>query len=82
MTAQAPADLPVLVLFAGLRSFLAGQTDNSSRKAMERKLYLQFERRILPQCLTQQRWFAAKGEPIERVEFRADGIWEQAQTYG
>ncbi|MGH8609908.1 MAG: maltose alpha-D-glucosyltransferase [Gammaproteobacteria bacterium] len=72
-----PAELPVLVLFAGLRSFLPGQTDNNSRRAMERKLYLELERGILPQRLPKQRWFAAKGQRIERVEFRAKGIWQQ-----
>ncbi|MCB1947352.1 maltose alpha-D-glucosyltransferase [Nitrosomonas sp.] len=62
-----PLKLPVMVLFDGLRSLLCEQTE-TRKSTMAEKLRTQLEREILPDFLPVQRWFAAKTEPVERVE--------------
>jgi maltose alpha-D-glucosyltransferase/alpha-amylase len=62
-----PLELPVLVLFARWRSFFAGQVE-PSRAGLAGKARAQLEAEILPGFLGVQRWFAAKGERIERAE--------------
>ncbi len=62
-----PLELPMLVLFDAWRSFFPERVE-SQRMAMATKLRLQLEREILPGFVRAQRWFAAKGEVLERVE--------------
>ncbi|SEM80515.1 maltose alpha-D-glucosyltransferase [Nitrosomonas marina] len=65
--APLPLKLPVMVLFDGLRSFLSEQTE-LRKSTMAEKLRTQLEREILPDFLTNQRWFAAKTESLDRIE--------------
>ncbi|MCB1985452.1 MAG: maltose alpha-D-glucosyltransferase [Burkholderiales bacterium] len=62
-----PLELPVLVLFDGLRSFLFEQPE-AKQIVMAEKLRGQLETDILPEFLRNQRWFAAKTDHLERVE--------------
>ena len=64
-----PMELPMLVLFDGWRSFVSEQPE-PRRVVMAKKLRGQLEREILPEYLLTQRWFAAKAEPLERVEIK------------
>ena len=61
-----PEDLPVLVLFDGWHSFFRELVD-PWRIALADKVRAQLEREVLPRFIAAQRWFAAKGEAIERV---------------
>ncbi|GJL75761.1 maltose alpha-D-glucosyltransferase [Nitrosomonas sp.] len=74
--ALSPLELPVLVLFDGWRSFFPEQSE-SSRKTMAKQLRNQLEREILPGYLPTQRWFAAKAEPLERVEIMTMTTWPE-----
>ncbi|ABA57343.1 trehalose synthase [Nitrosococcus oceani ATCC 19707] len=60
-----PAELPVLVLFDGWDSLFPERVD-PSRQRMAEKLGRQLEQ-ALGDFLLAQRWFAAKGEKIERI---------------
>ncbi len=62
----APETLPVLVLFDGWSSLFRDRVV-PWRIGMAEKLRAQFERQLAPAYVARQRWFAAKGEPIERV---------------
>jgi maltose alpha-D-glucosyltransferase/alpha-amylase len=62
-----PLELPMLVLFAGWRSFFVERVE-SSRASLAEKARAQLEGEILPGFFGGQRWFAAKGERIERAE--------------
>ncbi|MCI0409216.1 MAG: putative maltokinase, partial [Acidobacteria bacterium] len=70
------AELPVLVLFEGWRSFFPDQVERT-RRAMAEKLHRQLEHEVLPGFLAAQRWFAAKGERIARVELFKSVEWSQ-----
>jgi maltose alpha-D-glucosyltransferase / alpha-amylase len=71
-----PLELPVLVLFNGWRSFFPERSE-APRKAMAEQLRNQLEREILPGYLPTQRWFAAKGEPVERIEITKLTTWPE-----
>jgi maltose alpha-D-glucosyltransferase/alpha-amylase len=68
-------DLPVLVLFDGWNSFFRGRVV-PWRIAMAEKTRQQLERELLPRFLLRQRWYAAKAEPLERVELAAHAMLE------
>ncbi len=70
----APPELPMLVLFAGWRSFFADQVE-LSRAVQARKVREQLEGAVLPNFLRAERWFAAKGEAIEKVEVHKAMKW-------
>jgi maltose alpha-D-glucosyltransferase/alpha-amylase len=59
-------DLPVLVLFDGWNSFFRGKVV-PWRIGVAEKTRNQLERDLLPAFLQRQRWYAAKGEAIERA---------------
>ncbi len=63
-----------MVLFSGWRSFFPDQVE-PTRRAMAEKLRCALEREILPGFIAGQRWFAAKGERLERVEVREYAHW-------
>ncbi len=69
-----PPELPVMVLFLGWRSFFPEQVE-PARRAMAETLRKALEREILPRFTAGQRWFAAKGERIERVAMREYAHW-------
>jgi len=67
-------DLPVLVLVDGWRHFWAERA-GSWRSSAAMRLRAQIEQRVLPSYLENQRWFATKGEPIDRVALSDVGDW-------
>ncbi|MGH8659224.1 MAG: putative maltokinase, partial [Gammaproteobacteria bacterium] len=75
-----PHELPVIVLFSGWRSFFPEQVE-PARRAMAEKLRRALEREILPGFIAGQRWFAAKGEHIERVEVREHAHWSKDRDH-
>src|SRR6056297_685159 len=64
-----PMELPVLVLGDAWRSLVPGAKGAD-------KIHSQLERDVLPAYLAGQRWFAAKGRGLERVELAAMVPWE------
>ena len=72
--APAPLEIPMLVLFAGWQSFCPDQVE-PSRVAMAEKTRAQLEQKILPHFVANQRWFAGKGTPVERVEIERARPW-------
>ena len=71
-----PEDLPVLVLSGGWRSFFRERVD-PWRVAVADKARAQLERDALPRFMRAQRWFAAKGQTIERVSLADHVEWRQ-----
>ena len=67
-------DLPVLVLFDGWTSFFP-QRVPSWRTALSGKLREQLETRVIPSYIASQRWYAAKGAPIQRARLGDNGEW-------
>jgi len=74
----APDTLPVLVLFDGWFSLFRERVV-PWRMGMAEKLRTQFERDLAPAFLGRQRWFAAKGEDIERVQLVEYGLLEEGK---
>jgi maltose alpha-D-glucosyltransferase/alpha-amylase len=74
----APDTLPVLVLFDGWFSLFRERVV-PWRMGMAEKLRTQFERDLAPAFLGRQRWFAAKGENIERVQLVEYGLLEEGK---
>jgi maltose alpha-D-glucosyltransferase/alpha-amylase len=76
------AELPVLVMVEGWRTFF-GQKDDASavRKAIASKTRTQLQQQVLAPYLTSKRWFAAKGHAIERVELIEQGEWDTGQGH-
>ncbi|HYP67737.1 MAG TPA: maltose alpha-D-glucosyltransferase [Thiobacillaceae bacterium] len=68
-------ELPVLVLFDGWRSFFREQVV-PWRIALAEKMRAQLETEILPDFLSSQRWYAAKGEAIRRATLLDTVEWE------
>jgi maltose alpha-D-glucosyltransferase/alpha-amylase len=71
----APDTLPVLVLFDGWLSLFRERVV-PWRISMAEKLRAQFERELAPAYFARQRWFAAKGEKIERVQIIEQALLE------
>jgi maltose alpha-D-glucosyltransferase/alpha-amylase len=63
----APDEVPVLVLFDGWRSFYRDRVV-PWRIGMAEKLRMQIETAVLPRYIAAQRWYAEKGQPLERAE--------------
>lgn len=70
-----PLELPVLVLFDGWDSLFVSRVE-PSRERMVEKLCGQLEQ-VLWDFLIAQRWFAAKGERIERVALEQMEEWKE-----
>ncbi|HKJ09320.1 MAG TPA: maltose alpha-D-glucosyltransferase [Gammaproteobacteria bacterium] len=71
-----PPELPVLVLTQGWNSFFPGRVE-AARTANAQKLRQQLEGDLLPRFIAAQRWFAAKGEPIEAVRTLSQETWSE-----
>jgi maltose alpha-D-glucosyltransferase/alpha-amylase len=69
-----PVELPVLVLIDRWAGFFPASLPASSRRVGE-KLLEQLERDLLPRFMAAQRWFAHKGDAIERARFEQTGVW-------
>ncbi|UCH54335.1 MAG: maltose alpha-D-glucosyltransferase, partial [Pseudomonadota bacterium] len=75
----APEELPVLVLFDGWMSFFPERVV-PWRIGMAEKVRAQLEQDILPRFVATQRWYAAKGAPIERVRLADNAVWSDSHT--
>jgi maltose alpha-D-glucosyltransferase/alpha-amylase len=71
----APEDLPVLVLFDGWMSFFRDRVV-PWRIGMAEKARAQLETHALPRYLESQRWYAAKGEKMQRAVLADHALWE------
>ncbi|HEY7776702.1 MAG TPA: alpha-glucosidase C-terminal domain-containing protein, partial [Kineobactrum sp.] len=69
-----PPELPTLVLFDGWRSFFPAEVE-PGRKALADKLKVQLERAVLPAFLQAQRWYAEKGESLQRIDVNPMQLW-------
>jgi maltose alpha-D-glucosyltransferase/alpha-amylase len=72
-------DLPVLVLFDDWNSFFRSKVV-PWRMGMAEKTRNQFERELMPRFMLRQRWYAAKGEPLERTTLVAHAMLEQGDS--
>jgi maltose alpha-D-glucosyltransferase / alpha-amylase len=70
-------DTPVLVLFDGWTSFFRDRVV-PWRIGMAEKVRGQLEQTVLPSYLGSQRWYAAKGEQIERARVADHVVWQAA----
>jgi maltose alpha-D-glucosyltransferase/alpha-amylase len=68
-------ELPVLVLFDGWRSFFRDRVV-PWRISLAEKVRTQLEREVLPQFMMTQRWYAAKGEALDRVVLTDHLEWD------
>ena len=75
----APEDVPMLVLFDGWASFFSDRVV-PWRIAMAEKLRADFETAVLPRYLHAQRWYAAKGEPLDRAPLQDTARWEHGDA--
>ncbi|HVR53464.1 MAG TPA: maltose alpha-D-glucosyltransferase, partial [Pseudorhodoferax sp.] len=71
-------DRPVLVLFDGWASLFRDQVV-PWRIGMAVKTRQQFENEILPRHIEAQRWYAAKGTPVQRARMVQHALWEQGE---
>ncbi|WP_295550901.1 maltose alpha-D-glucosyltransferase [uncultured Pseudacidovorax sp.] len=71
-------DRPVLVLFDGWSSLFRERV-MPWRIGMADRLREQFEVDVMPRHLEVQRWYAAKGEAIQRVGIADYAAWEQGE---
>jgi maltose alpha-D-glucosyltransferase/alpha-amylase len=69
---------PVLVLFDGWSTLFRDRV-MPWRIGMAEKTRLQFETDTLPRFIETQRWYAAKGVPIERARIWDHVVWEQGK---
>ncbi|MDH5207148.1 MAG: maltose alpha-D-glucosyltransferase [Burkholderiaceae bacterium] len=69
-------ELPVLVLFDGWASFFRERVV-PWRLAMADKVRAHLERDVLPSFIAGRRWYAAKGEPVQRVAIADHVAWER-----
>jgi maltose alpha-D-glucosyltransferase/alpha-amylase len=69
---------PVLVLFDGWSSLFRDRVV-PWRIAMAEKTRLQFETDTLPRFIETQRWYAAKGAPIERARISDHVVWQEGK---
>ncbi|WP_298012031.1 maltose alpha-D-glucosyltransferase [uncultured Aquabacterium sp.] len=67
-------DVPVLVLFDSWRSFFPEMVV-PWRSALAVKTRAQLEEQVLPRHIETQRWYAAKGQAIERASLRDHVMW-------
>ena len=69
-------DQPILVLFDGWTSFFRERV-MPWRIGMADRMRTQFEESTLPRYIELQRWYAAKGTPIDRAEVVDAAMWDQ-----
>jgi maltose alpha-D-glucosyltransferase/alpha-amylase len=69
---------PVLVLFDGWSSLFRDRVV-PWRIGMAEKTRLQFETDTLPRFIETQRWYAAKGAPIERARISDHVVWQEGK---
>ncbi|HET8701659.1 MAG TPA: alpha-glucosidase C-terminal domain-containing protein, partial [Nitrococcus sp.] len=69
-----PSELPVLVLFEGWNSFFPALVA-TPRQGMAERMRERLLTEALPAFLPAQRWFAAKGTRIERIELTERAQW-------
>ena len=69
-------ELPMLVLFDGWASLFRDRVV-PWRIALAEKGRAQLEREVLPEFITERRWYAAKGEPVVRVALADHVEWQQ-----
>jgi maltose alpha-D-glucosyltransferase / alpha-amylase len=69
---------PVLVLFDGWSSLFRDRVV-PWRISMAEKTRLQFETDTLPRYIEAQRWYAAKGTPIERARIADHVVWQEGK---
>jgi maltose alpha-D-glucosyltransferase / alpha-amylase len=67
-------ELPLLIFFDGWQSLFRDRVV-PWRIALAEKVRTQFEREVLPAFVAAQRWYAAKGEPLERVALDDHVVW-------
>ncbi len=70
---------PVLVLFDGWLSLFRERVV-PWRIGMAEKTRAQFETDTLPRYIETQRWYAAKGTPIERVRITEQVLWQEGKV--
>jgi maltose alpha-D-glucosyltransferase/alpha-amylase len=70
-----PEESPILVLFDGWLSFFRDKVV-PWRMGMAEKLRAQLETEVLPRYIEVQRWYASKGERIERAPLHDYTIWD------
>src|SRR5262249_8531958 len=67
---------PMLVLLEGWRTlFMSKSTPNAIRRAIAGRTREQLQREVLGPYLSKQRWFAAKGHKILKIEIVEDIEW-------
>jgi maltose alpha-D-glucosyltransferase/alpha-amylase len=69
-------DRPTLVLFDGWTSFFRDKV-MPWRIGMAERMRVQFETDTLPRHVEIQRWYAAKGTPVQRARVSDYAIWDQ-----
>ncbi|HMH28994.1 MAG TPA: maltose alpha-D-glucosyltransferase [Steroidobacteraceae bacterium] len=70
---------PVVVLFDGWLSLFRDRVV-PWRIGMAEKTRLQFETDTLPRYIETQRWYAAKGTPIERARITEQVLWQEGKV--
>ena len=70
---------PVLVLFDGWMSLFRERVV-PWRIGMAEKTRVQFETDTLPRFIETQRWYAAKGTPIERARITEQVLWQEGKV--
>ncbi len=70
-----PEESPVLVLFDGWTSFFRDKVV-PWRMGMAEKLRAQLESEVLPRYIEGQRWYASKGERVEKAVLHDHTIWD------
>jgi maltose alpha-D-glucosyltransferase/alpha-amylase len=71
-------DRPVLVLFDGWSSIFRDQVV-PWRIGLAVKTRAQFETDTLPRHIEQQRWYAAKGTPVQRARLVDHALWDDSE---
>jgi maltose alpha-D-glucosyltransferase/alpha-amylase len=69
-------ELPMLVLSGGLQGLFPDQVE-PARRAMAERCRAQFLANAMSGYMVDQRWFAAKGDPIEQIDFVDHAIWSE-----
>ncbi|HEV2977106.1 MAG TPA: maltose alpha-D-glucosyltransferase [Casimicrobiaceae bacterium] len=72
-------ELPLLVFFDGWQSLFRDRVV-PWRIALAEKVRAQLEREVLPAFVATQRWYAAKGEPLERVAVVDHVVWGEQEA--
>src|SRR5688572_7030462 len=68
-------EAPMLVLFDGWVSFFRDQV-MPWRMGMADDLRARLEKEVLPRYVEAQRWYAAKGEPVEEAPLSDHALWD------